>query len=174
MIGTIQKVSMPLLTAYFACGSFWGVQYYFSKLEGVVSTRVGYMGGSLENPTYRQVRRGDTGHLQTTEVTYDTNITTYENLIHFFFEIHDFSQDDGQGPDVGPQYCSVVFPASDEEREIAEKAISFLREKGYEVATKIVQPSVFWKASEYHQDYYDKTDGDSSPYCHSYHQILWV
>jgi methionine-S-sulfoxide reductase len=165
---------MALLTAYFACGCFWGAQYYFSKLEGVSSTSVGYMGGTVDNPTYRRVKRGDTGHFETTEVTYDTTVTTYENLVHFFFEIHDFSQDDGQGPDIGSQYLSAVFTADDHEREIVDRSIAYLREKRYEVATKILPLTTFWKADEYHQNYYDKDDSEASPYCHSYHPIFGV
>jgi peptide methionine sulfoxide reductase msrA/msrB len=156
--------------AYFACGCFWGAQHYFSTFDGVVSTRVGYMGGWVDNPTYPQVKKGDTGHLETTEVTYDSDVTNYEKLVRFFFEIHDFSQEDGQGPDIGSQYLSVIFAEDEHERETAEATIAILEERGLHVATRILPPSTFWKAEDYHQDYYQHST--SSPYCHSYHKLF--
>jgi peptide methionine sulfoxide reductase msrA/msrB len=162
---------MGLLTAYFACGCFWGAQHYFSQFGGVVSTRVGYMGGHVDRPTYAQVKAGATGHLETTEVTYDSSETNFEELVRFFFEIHDFSQEDGQGPDVGPQYLSAVFVASAREREIAEATIAILRGMGHRVATRVLPAAQFWKAEAYHQNYYAERP-DSSPYCHAFHKIF--
>jgi peptide methionine sulfoxide reductase msrA/msrB len=161
---------MALLTAYFACGCFWGAQHYFSRFDGVVSTRVGYMGGWVDNPTYAQVKTGDTGHLETTEVTYDSSLTSYESLVRFFFEIHDFSQDDGQGPDIGSQYLSVIFAEDEREREAAEATIAILEARGFSVATRVLPPSTFWKAEDHHQDYYEGSA--ASPYCHSYHKLF--
>jgi methionine-S-sulfoxide reductase len=161
---------MAVLTTYLACGCFWGAQYYFSHFDGVISTRVGYMGGWLDNPTYPQVKKGDTGHLETTEVVYDADLVTYEALIRFFFEIHDFEQDDGQGPDIGSQYLSAVFTSSKEEQVTVEKLISLLKTKGYRVATQIRPTATFWPAEDYHQDYYDNKE--SQPYCHAYHNIF--
>ncbi len=126
-----------LETAYFASGCFWGTEYHFMKAEGVKATTVGYMGGHTQNPTYRQVCSGTTGHFETTEVIFDPAKTSYENLVKLFFETHDFTQTNGQGPDIGEQYRSVIFYANDEQKTIAEKYIQILRERGYKVATEL-------------------------------------
>lgn len=156
--------------AYFASGCFWGTEYYFMRAKGVTSTTVGFMGGHVDNPSYEQVCRRNTGHLETTEVEYDSKQTTYEELVKLFFETHDFTQTDGQGPDIGPQYLSCIFYGDDEEKKIAEKYISILKSKGYKVATMLKPLSVFWKAEDYHQQYYDAKGG--RPYCHSYKKIF--
>ena len=160
----------PLSKAYFACGCFWGAQFYFDKLRGVKSTVVGYMGGTLDNPTYRDVKTGTTGHLETTEVTYESSILGYEDLVKYFFEIHDFSQTDGQGPDIGSQYLSAVFVGSKEEEETCKKVIGILQQKGLKVATKILPMAKFWPAEDYHQDYL-KNRGASPP-CHIHKKIF--
>ena len=140
-----------LTKAYFASGCFWGTEYFFMKADGVKETNVGFMGGHVENPTYAEVCEKNTGHLETTEVIYDTSVTSYEELIKLFFETHDFTQTNGQGPDIGPQYLSCIFYQTDEEKVMAEKYINLLNEKGYEVATMLKPVSKFWKAEDYHQ-----------------------
>lgn len=153
-------------TSYFASGCFWGTQYHFQKKAGVISTEVGYMGGNVENPTYKQVSSGRTGHAETTKVVYDPEKISYEDLVKLFFETHDQSQVDRQGPDIGTQYRSVIFYTSMEEKATAQQLIKQLREKGYEVATELSPASTFWKAEDYHQNYYEQKGG--SPYCHIY------
>ena len=105
--------------AYFSAGCFWGVEYYFKRLKGVVKTTVGFMGGDMENPSYKQVKTGTTGHLETIEVEYDPKIVTYETLVRYFFEIHNFEQADGQGIDIGTQYLSAIWFNDTEERDTA-------------------------------------------------------
>ncbi|MCC8172425.1 MAG: bifunctional methionine sulfoxide reductase B/A protein [Parabacteroides sp.] len=159
-----------LKKAYFASGCFWGTEYYFMRAKGVVSTAVGFMGGHVEHPTYRQVCQKNTGHLETTEVVYDPKETSYENLVKLFFETHDFTQTNGQGPDIGPQYLSCIFYSSPEEKQIAEKYIRILTGKGYKVATQLRPASTFWKAEDYHQQYYEHKG--TTPYCHVYRKIF--
>lgn len=157
-------------TAYFASGCFWGTEYYFSRLTGVDSTTVGFMGGTLKNPTYRDVCTKKTGHVECCKVLYDPSKISYEELVKFFFETHDFTQTDGQGPDIGPQYLSVIFYQSDEEYEIAKKIILELTLKGYKVATQLRPSAPFYRAEEYHQRYYEIKG--TTPYCHKYTQIF--
>lgn len=157
-------------TAYFASGCFWGTEYYMMKAPGVLSTAVGFMGGHVDHPTYEQVCTKTTGHLETTEVIFDANLTTYENLLKLFFETHDFTQTNGQGPDIGPQYRSFLFFRNDEQKEIAEKYIRILKDKGYKVATTLEKSSTFWRAEDYHQQYYEHKG--TKPYCHIYKKIF--
>lgn len=152
--------------AYFAGGCFWGVEYYLQQLDGVISSSVGFMGGDLVNPGYYEVVRGSTGHVETTEVVYNPEIISYEELTKYFFEIHDPTQLDRQGPDVGVQYRSVIFYASEEEKETAQNLINILKRKGYDVVTKLEPLQPFYQAENYHQDYYENKG--SLPYCHSY------
>jgi len=152
--------------AYFAGGCFWGVEYFMENAEGVISTRVGFMGGAAEMPSYREVCTGTTGHVETVEVVYDPTKTSYEKLARLFFEIHDPTQEGRQGPDIGEQYSSVIFYASEEQRKAAEKLIELLKKKGFDVATRLERAGRFWEAEEYHQRYYDKTG--KTPYCHAY------
>lgn len=156
--------------AYFASGCFWGTEYYFKKLKGVTATTVGFMGGTTEHPTYKDVCTQKTGHFETIEVEYDPDIINYESLVKFFFEIHDFTQTDGQGPDIGPQYLSVIFYADPKQKTIAEKYINQLITMGYKVATQLRPLSTFWPAEDYHQDYYEHKG--TTPYCHKYHKIF--
>jgi peptide methionine sulfoxide reductase msrA/msrB len=153
-------------TAIFAGGCFWGTEYHFKRAKGVISTTVGYIGGHKGNPTYEEVCHGDTGHAEAVKVVFDPDIISYEELAKLFFEIHDPTQVNRQGPDVGEQYRSEVFYLNDEQKTIAEKLIRILKDKGYKIATKVTKASTFWKAEEYHQDYYNKIGG--SPYCHVY------
>ena len=150
--------------AYFAGGCFWGVEHYFDQAPGVISAESGYMGGHVDSPTYQQVCTGKTGHVETVKVVYDPARINYEELAKLFFEIHDPTQMDRQGPDVGIQYRSVVFYTSDEQRQIAEKLIGLLKDKGFNVVTKIEKAGDFWPAEDYHQNYYEKNG--KTPYCH--------
>lgn len=153
-------------TAFFAGGCFWGVEYHFSKVKGVLSVRSGYTGGETSNPSYKQVCSGRTGHAEAVEVEYDPGQVSYETLAKLFFEIHDPTQVNRQGPDVGTQYRSAVFFADEEQRRVAEKLIAELKAKGYGVATTVEKAGTFWPAEDYHQDYYQKTG--HQPYCHIY------
>jgi len=153
-------------TAYFAGGCFWGVEYHLKKEAGVISTRVGYMGGHTKNPAYKEVCSGRTGHAETLEVVFDPGRTSYETLARLFFETHDPTQKNRQGPDIGEQYRSVVFYANEGQKKTAEKLIGLLKAKGFNVATRVEPAGEFWKAEDYHQDYYEKTG--SQPYCHVY------
>lgn len=165
-----QETNSNIEKAYFASGCFWGTEYHFQKAKGVIKTTVGFMGGHTQNPSYTEVCTGTTGHVETTEIVFDNTKTSYEDLLKLFFETHDFTQTDGQGPDIGEQYRSVIFYNSDEQKQIAEKYIDILTQKNYEVATSVVAASTFWNAEDYHQQYYDKKQ--ETPYCHIYKKIF--
>ena len=166
----VPKKDDSLEKVYFASGCFWGTEYYFMQAPGVIETTVGFMGGHKKNPSYRDVTTGKTGHLEVTEVTFDPSKTTYGDMVRLFFETHDFTQINGQGPDIGSQYLSCIFYKDDEEKAIAQKYINLLTEKGYRVATMLKPKSDYWKAEDYHQQYY-KHKG-STPYCHVYTKIF--
>ncbi|MBN1184175.1 MAG: bifunctional methionine sulfoxide reductase B/A protein [Bacteroidales bacterium] len=153
-------------TAYFASGCFWGTEYHFERKEGVLSTEVGYTGGTKKNPTYKEVCTGTTGHAETTRVIFNPEKVSYEDLVKLFFETHDPTQFNRQGPDVGTQYRSEIFYLNEEQKNTAEKLKVVLESKGFKIATKITAASVFWLAEEYHQQYY--THKGSTPYCHIY------
>jgi len=150
--------------AYLAGGCFWGVEYHLRRLPGVRSVISGFMGGALERPTYRQVCAGGTGHLETVEVTYDPAVISFEAIARRFFEIHDPTQMDRQGPDVGVQYRSAVFYGDEQEREVAQGLIAQLINNGYDVVTELVPAGIFWPAEDYHQEYYDRHGKE--PACH--------
>ena len=151
-------------TAYFAGGCFWGVEYFFDLVPGVIAAVSGYMGGHLDHPTYEDVCSGSTGHVETVQVTFDPAHVSYERLARLFFEIHDPTQTDGQGPDIGEQYRSVVFYSNDAQRRTAEALIQDLSRRGYRVATRVLPATVFWPAEDYHQDYYRRKG--VPPSCH--------
>jgi peptide methionine sulfoxide reductase msrA/msrB len=157
-------------TAYFAGGCFWGVEYLMKKQDGVISTTVGYIGGHKDNPTYKEVCSGTTGHAEAIEIVFDPAKVSYDKLAKLFFEIHDFTQVNRQGPDVGEQYRSGVFYLNDEQKQTADKIKDILSTKGYKVATEVTKANKFWKAEDYHQDYYDVTG--KQPYCHVYKKIF--
>ena len=156
--------------AYFASGCFWGTEYWFEKGKGVYAVVSGYAGGHKINPTYQEVCTGLTGHLETVQVAYNPDETTYEDLVKLFFETHDFTQKNGQGPDIGSQYLSAIFYQTEEEKEIAQKYINMLTEKHYDVATTLREYKNFYPAEDYHQDYYERKG--SIPYCHFYNKIF--
>jgi len=156
--------------AYFAGGCFWGVEYLLEKQKGVKDVISGYMGGSVENPSYYGVVKGNTGHVETVEVIYNPDEISYESLTKLFFEIHDPTQKDGQGPDIGSQYLSVIFYGNENEKKTSEKLIKILESKSYDVATTLKPHSPFYAAESYHQNYYLRTE--KTPYCHVYKKIF--
>lgn len=156
--------------AYFSAGCFWGVEYYFKRLKGVTKTTVGFMGGELKDPSYKQVKTGTTGHLETIEVEYNPEEVTYEALTRYFFEIHDFEQTDGQGIDIGSQYLSAIWVSNEQEQAIAQKVVGELTEMDYHVATQIKKVVTFYRAEDYHQNYLDLRQ--ETPECHVYRKIF--
>jgi len=152
--------------AYFAGGCFWGTEHLLQQSPGVISVQSGYMNGHTKNPTYREVCDGNTGHAETVEVVYDPSKTNFETLARLFFEIHDPTQLNRQGPDVGNQYRSAVFYVGDEQKQVTEKLVGLLKDKGYKVVTEIAKADVFYPAEKYHQDYYESNGKE--PYCHFY------
>ena len=167
----VNSISMDFVSeervgrAIYAAGCFWGVEHYLKQAPGVLSTSVGYIGGKTDHPTYEQVCGHGTGHAEAVQVVYDTEKTSFEDLAKLFFEIHDPTQVDRQGPDIGDQYRSAVFYLDEEQKKIAEKLIAVLEEKGLDVATSLEPAGTFWPAEDYHQDYYAKTG--KQPYCHT-------
>lgn len=151
--------------AMFAGGCFWGVQHLFNQLPGVVRTEVGYAGGQHLNPSYRDVCNGGTGHLEAIRVVYDSAILDYETVARYFFEIHDPTQANGQGPDLGSSYLSAAFYYNEQQKKVAESLIQLLKQKGYSISTLLKEASIFWRAEIDHQDYYAKTG--KAPYCHT-------
>ena len=147
-------------TAIFAAGCFWGVEAAFRELDGVVSTRVGYSGGSRDNPTYSDVCSGRTGHAESVEVTFDPAKISYDKLLDVFWEIHNPTTLNRQGPDVGEQYRSVIFFRNAEQEATARASKEKLARSGKysrEIVTEITPASTFWEAEEYHQQYFEKT-----------------
>ena len=145
--------------AIFAAGCFWGVEANFRKMEGVVSTRVGYTGGHFSNPTYKKVCSHKTGHAEALEVTFDPSKVSYDDLLESFWSIHDPTTLNRQGPDIGDQYRSAIFYLNEEQKEKAEcfkaKLEASKRFKN-PIVTQIVSASDFWQAEEYHQQYVEK------------------
>ena len=142
--------------ATFAAGCFWGVEESFRKIKGVKETTVGYMGGTFENPTYEDVCTGLTGHAEVVEIEYDPEQISYEELLNKFWEIHDPTQVNRQGVDVGSQYRSIIFYHNEKQKQIAEKSKSKLDDSGKyskPIATEIKESKTFYKAEEYHQKY---------------------
>ena len=151
-------------TAIFAGGCFWGVEHLFSKVDGVVSVASGYTGGEAPGPTYEQVCRGDTGHAEAVRVVFDPDRVSYEHLARLFFEIHDPTQLNRQGPDIGSQYRSAVFYVDAQQKETVAKLIAELRANGFDVVTEVESASEFYLAEAYHQDYLAKHP--QRPACH--------
>jgi peptide methionine sulfoxide reductase msrA/msrB len=153
-------------TAIVAGGCFWGVEYYMQQSPGVISTEVGYIGGHGGKPTYEDVCSHTTGYAEAVRVIFDPRKTTYENVIKLFFEIHDPTQLDHQGPDYGDQYRSAVFYLNDKQKKTVNHLMDILVANGFQVVTKVTPATTFWKAEDYHQDYYKKNN--HQPYCHQY------
>ncbi len=156
--------------AIFASGCFWGTEYHLQRAPGVISTTVGYTGGRTANPTYKQVCTDRTGHAEAVEVIFDPSKTSYEKLARLFFETHDFTQLNRQGPDIGKQYRSAVFYLDEEQKQTAEELIKTLKQKGFAAKTEVTAAKKFWPAELHHQDYYKKTG--KTPYCHVYRKIF--
>jgi peptide-methionine (S)-S-oxide reductase len=154
-------------TAIFAGGCFWGVEDAFRHLPGVVATRVGYTGGHTEHPTYRDVCSHTTGHAEAVEVVYDPARVSYEELVTaFLVDIHDPTQLNRQGPDVGDQYRSALFVRNAGQRAAAERVLGRLAEQSrsrHPIVTEVTDAAAFWEAEEYHQQYFEKQGGGA---CH--------
>lgn len=149
--------------ATFAGGCFWGTEEAFRTVDGVVETAVGYMGGTLENPTYPQVCSGQTGHAEVVDITFDPKIIGYKELVEIFWTIHNPTSLNFQGPDHGTQYRTSIFYHSDEQRQQAEESKGALAASGkYDlpIVTEIVPAETFWRAEEYHQKYFAKQKPD--------------
>jgi peptide-methionine (S)-S-oxide reductase len=153
-------MTVSVRKATFGAGCFWGVEAAFGELKGVVSTSVGYMGGTLENPTYEDVCTDKTGHAEVVEVLYDPARISYEDLLDVFWKIHDPTTLNRQGPDRGTQYRSVIFYHTPEQEAAARASKERLRQSGRfkkDIVTQIEPAGRFWRAEEYHQQYYEKT-----------------
>ena len=150
--------------ALFAGGCFWGVEYFLQQADGVIRTTVGYAGGKTTAPTYEEVCGHASGHAEVVEVLFDPARTSFEKLARLFFEIHDPTQLDRQGPDIGDQYRSEIFYASDRQKRVAEKLIAELKAKGWKVVTRLAPAAPFWPGEAYHRDYYRRNG--KRPYCH--------
>ncbi len=148
-----------LKQATFGAGCFWGVEVTFRNTKGVKDALVGYMGGHVDNPTYEQVCTDRTGHAEVVHVTYDPEEVSFETLLDVFWEAHDPTQMNRQGPDVGTQYRSAIFVHDEEQRQIAERSKAALQESGKHgkpIATTIEEAKTFWRGEEYHQRYLEK------------------
>ena len=153
-------------TATFGAGCFWGVEESFRQIPGVLDTAVGYLGGHTQNPSYQDVCTDETGHAEVVQVTYDPAKVNYEKLLDVFWEAHDPTTVNRQGPDIGTQYRSVIFYHSPEQKSTAEKYKAELNAKHVfpdPIVTEISPASAFYKAENYHQDYYNLHG--SEPYC---------
>ncbi len=145
--------------ATFGAGCFWGVEEAFRKIKGVEKTTVGYMGGNLKNPTYGDVCTDKTGHAEVIQIEYDPKKVSYEELLEIFWDLHDPTQLNRQGPDFGKQYRSVIFHHNEQQKKIAEKSKDKLaKSQKYSkpIATEITKAGEFYKAEEYHQKYLQK------------------
>ena len=146
-------------TATFAAGCFWGVEDAFRQVKGVTATEVGYTGGTKESPTYKEVCTGRTGHAEAVKVTYDPDVVSYEDLLDIFWSNHDPTQLNRQGPDFGTQYRTEIFVLDDEQKQAAVSSKQELEASGRfrrPIVTAISAASTFWRAEEYHQQYFEK------------------
>ncbi|MBA3958076.1 MAG: bifunctional methionine sulfoxide reductase B/A protein [Parachlamydiaceae bacterium] len=171
-VNSMSLLFVPALTeegyerALFAGGCFWGVEYFLHKLPGIISTSSGYMKGTVVNPSYQEVCSGNTQHAETVEVIFDPKVTSYKTVATAFFEIHDPTQYNRQGPDIGNQYRSGIFYLTVEQKQIAQHLVDVLKHEGFDVITEISPACPFYKGEEAHQQYYNKTG--ERPYCHKY------
>lgn len=149
---------------YLASGCFWGVEEYFSRINGVVDTEVGYANGTVENPTYKQVCTGITGHAETTYIKYDENIISLESLLERFWRIIDPTSLNKQGGDIGNQYRTGIYYVNEEDLQVIERSLEEIKPKyNKPIVTEILPLKSFYDAEEYHQDYLKKNPGG---YCH--------
>lgn len=145
--------------ATFGAGCFWGIEAAFRQVPGVVDTAVGYLGGRMDNPTYRDVCTDETGHAEVVQVSFDPGKVSYDDLLNVFWSVHDPTTLNRQGPDVGTQYRSAIFFHSPQQEELAKASKQWLQQSGRfsrPVVTEIVPAATFWKAEEYHQKYLEK------------------
>lgn len=149
---------LGLAKATFGAGCFWGVQFYFDQVPGVIESVAGYTGGSVPNPTYEQVCTDKTGHAEAVQIEFDPDLVTYETLLKHFFRLHDPTQVNGQGPDIGTQYRSAIFYHSEDQKILAEITIKSLSTNfSKPIATQLVEATEFYKAEDYHQKYTQTT-----------------
>lgn len=172
LIAALDKALQPqeqegvMEKATFAAGCFWGVESAFRTVDGVVDAQVGYIGGANEDPSYRDVCSGQTGHAEALEITFDPSKITFEQLVELFWRVHNPTQVNRQGPDIGTQYRSSIFYHSEEQKVAAEKskaALEASRKHNHPIATEVVPTAPFYRAEEYHQRYFEKNGG---PVCH--------
>ena len=163
---TANETTLDTEEIILAAGCFWGVEHYLQRLSGVLKTEVGYTGGSLNNPSYEAVCRKDSGHFEALRVLFDPKKRNLTDVLKYFFEIHDPSQTDGQGPDLGPQYRSAIFYYTPAQKIAAEKVMTLLTDQGMALATTLHPVTTFWPAEINHQDYYHKHN--KTPYCHQW------
>lgn len=151
--------------AILAGGCFWCVEAVFDDLQGVESVESGYIGGTVANPSYKQVCGGDTGHAEAIRVTYDPAVISYDSLLDIFFDVHDPTQLNRQGNDIGTQYRSAIFPLNQEQAEKAEAAIARAQAERSEPVVTTIEPAGPWyPAEDYHQEYFAR-EGGANPYC---------
>lgn len=158
--------TMPTEKAVFAAGCFWGVESAFRTVDGVSDAVSGYIGGATDNPTYKEVCSGNTGHAEAVEITFDPSVISYKELVELFWRVHNPTQVNRQGPDFGTQYRSAIFFQTLEQKEIAEQSKAALDASGRwkkPIATQIAPAGTFYRAEEYHQRYFEKT---GRPACH--------
>jgi peptide methionine sulfoxide reductase msrA/msrB len=146
-------------TAIFAAGCFWGVQYYFDQVPGVVETKAGYIGGHVDNPTYEQVCTHTTGHAEAVKITFDPTKVSYKILLKQFFRMHDPTQLNRQGADIGDNYRSAIFYLDENQKKEAENLIKQLNKKEFngKIVTSLEPAGVFWPAEDYHQKFTERT-----------------
>ena len=160
--GASRKTAGRTGTATFAAGCFWGVEASFRRVKGIFSTRVGYTGGVTDHPTYQEVCTGSTGHAEAVEMIFDPATITYRELLDVFWEIHDPTQLNRQGLDVGTNYRSAIFTHSGEQQRLAEESRDELQASARfgsrRIVTEIVPAGMFWPAEEYHQQYFEKQE----------------
>jgi len=153
---------MKYQIATFAAGCFWGVEQAFREMKGVIETEVGYIGGHTDHPSYEEICRKGTGHAEAVRVTFDPAVLTYDNLLAQFWAIHDPTQENRQGPDIGDQYRSVIFTHDGEQLDAANASLTTENNSGrhaHAITTKVEPASTWWKAEEYHQQYFEKNGG---------------
>jgi peptide-methionine (S)-S-oxide reductase len=164
--GEIKMDNKKLETAIFAGGCFWCTEAFFTDLKGVEKVVSGYIGGTVANPTYKQVCTGTTGHAEAIKITYDPELVAYEDLLEIFFATHDPTTLNRQGADVGTQYRSEIFYTSDAQKAAAENFIKLLTDQhiySSAIVTKVSKAPTFYDAEDYHQDYY--AQNSNQPYC---------
>ena len=152
-------------TIYLGAGCFWGVETALGKISGVLKTSVGYMGGTTQNPTYKTICNGDTNHAEVVAVTFDPTRTKLSLIFHMFFNIHDATQLNRQGPDVGTQYRSCIFTTTAEQLAIAQNSLKIAQDKTPKPIVTTIEPApTYWEAEDYHQQYFAKNS--YHPNCH--------